>query len=415
MERPSKVRVPALAFGLHTHRGVSLGGLAGLLVVVLVTPVLFAPPSWTQLASPSGSVQLVSSGPTPAVQGLPAPFPTPIRHVVVIILENEEAKDVLANATYERGLARNYSYAGQFYSPMHYSLPNYLAATSGYTTNLFAPFKQTSIGSLALIGGRSWKEYEESMPYPCDLSSGITAAGYDPNHNPFALYEPFINNATLCATHMVNFTRLNSDLADGTMPNYALIVPNVTHDGHNTSLQTADAWLSSWLPTLLSNAFFRTAAIFLTYDEGTTNLGVNGTSGGGHIYLAMISPFARMGYTSPTPYTTYSLLTTSEWLLGLGSTHTNDNWSVHPPIRDLFNVPVQVTGKVVSAAGVPVAGILVADGHGVNTRTNSTGNFVLDLPSGNYTLYAPTMLAPKGEISISVSGVPLQGLIMRLK
>lgn len=381
---------------------------------VLVLTVLAA-----TLALPSGPLAL-GAGARPVVPGTAAPaapsaapaFPTPIRHVIVIMLENEEAKDVLANGSYERALAQRYAYAGQFYSPMHYSLPNYLAATSGYTSNLFSPVTQVSIGNLALTAGRTWKEYEESMPYACDLSSGITAGGYDPFHNAFALYKPFIHNAPVCAAHMVNFTQLSTDLASGKFPNYAFLVPNVTDDGHNSSLAVADAWLAGFLPGLLNASWFRTTAIFVTYDEGTSNLGPNNSTGGGHVYMTLVSPYARLGYVSNASYTTYSLLTTAEWLLGLGRTGTHDNWTVDPPMKDLFDFPQNVSGFVETSNGAPVANVSVSDHLGASTRTNAYGAFTLKLSPGTYTLYVSPKSGVHGKLTVTVSGSPVSGLVL---
>ena len=358
----------------------------------------------------------IAASPSVAPRTAP-PFPTPIRHVVVVMLENQEAGDVLANGSYERSLAGTYAYASEFYAAMHFSLPNYLAATSGRTTNLLSPFHQTSVGSLALSIGRTWKEYEESMPYPCDLSPNTTAAtlgGYDPYHNPFSLYEPFVNHSSICAAHMVNFTQLAADLGATTFPNYAFVVPNTTNDGHNSGLAGAEAWLSSWVPTIQKAPFYKTTALFVTYDEGTSNLGANGTVGGGRVYVALVSPYARMGFSSFTNYTTYSLLTTTEWLLGLGSTKTNDNWTTYPPMRDLFSFPYAVTGTVVDRNGTPVVAVAVSDHLGHSSRTNASGGFRLLLTDGNYTLYVGGSSGYKGHLKVTVSGAPVSGLILKV-
>lgn len=386
------MRLPSARWG--THRGIAAAATAtaGLVLVAAL---------W-----------VLPAGAAPATA---VPFPTPIRHVIVVILENEEASTVLANGSYERTLADTYAYADELYSPMHYSLPNYLAATSGYTSNQFVPVRQVNVGTLATNANRTWAEYEESMPTPCDLSSGITAGGYDPFHNAFALYEPFINDTADCRHHMVSFTAWNAAVAAGHVPNYALLVPNVTDDGHNSSLAVADAWLSHWLPPLLNDSFFSSSAIFITYDEGTTDAGVHNSSGGGHIYLALVSPYARMGYWSQVNYTTYSLLTTTEWLLGLGSTHDHDNWTTYPPMKDLFAFPERVSGTVETANGTAVAGLEVSDHDGSSVRTNLSGGFSLVLPSGNFTLYVAPATGYKGHLAVRVSANPISGLVLVVK
>ena len=393
---------PCIARPRHLGRGPA-ATLAALLC--LVTPLL--------AASPAAAGTLVA--PATAIPFGAAPLPTPIRHVIVVFLENQEAKDVLANGSYERSLASTFAYADQFYAPMHYSLPNYLAATSGWTTNYFAPGTHVNVGGLALSAGRTWKEYEESMPYPCDLAPSMTPAGYDSDHNPFALYQPFINHTSACQSHMVDFNVWNSDVAAHAVPNYALVVPNVTHDGHNATLSGAEAWLSQWLPSVMNQTFYRSSAIFVTYDEGISNLGPNGTTGGGRVYFALISPYARAGFVSETNYSTYSLLTTTEWLLGLGRTYNHDSWTTYPPLRELFAFPVPVSGQVVDALGTGIAGIAVSDHAGVTARTNASGGFVMMLRPGNYTLYVSQTSGYVGRLAVSVGTSPITGLVLSVR
>ena len=58
-------------------------------------------------------------------------FPTPIQHVVTIVLENEEDSSVFAAGPYETSLAEKYTYAVESYGVTHPSEPNYLALTGG--------------------------------------------------------------------------------------------------------------------------------------------------------------------------------------------------------------------------------------------------------------------------------------------
>ncbi len=266
----------------------------------------------------------------------PAPFPTPIRHVLVVFFENEEESSVLAQGPFEKYLTVRYASAGQFYSVMHYSLPNYLAATSGYTSNLFKPVNVTNVGRLASDLGESWSAYMESMPYSCDPSSSGT---YDVYHSPFVMYDEVLEPASYCDRHVVNFSAWNAAVSTARLPNYGLVIPNDNDDGHNTNISTADAWLHAWFSPLRNSTEFRTTAVFVVYDEGAYNdtAGKDNTTGGGHIYLALASPYARSGYISQVPYNTFDLLTTTEWLLGLGRTGEHDSWSANPPMEDLFS------------------------------------------------------------------------------
>ncbi|MCI4333035.1 MAG: alkaline phosphatase family protein [Thermoplasmata archaeon] len=310
--------------------------VAALAVVVLFVAVA------TLRAIPAGS-----SGPASLHTDSAPTFPTPIRHVVVVYFENAELGSVLANGSYFASLAKQYAFAGQYYSVEHYSLPNYLAATSGITTNFFKVTKTSQIGDLVGNSGKTWGSFFQSMPVACDpLSSG----SYDIMHNPFMMYKDVVGNPSKCDSHVTNFTAWNSDVANGKVPNYAFIVPNNTADGHDSNVSVANAWLQSWLPPLMNSTLFRTTAFFLTFDEGTTNLGINGSTGGGHVYTVAVSPYAVPGFNSSTQYDDYNLLTSTEWLLGLGHTGHNDNWSANSPMQDLFSFP----NKKLHGPGLPV-------------------------------------------------------------
>ncbi|MFI5414165.1 MAG: hypothetical protein ACHQ16_00610, partial [Candidatus Lutacidiplasmatales archaeon] len=62
------------------------------------------------------------------------------------------------------------------------------------------------------------------------------------------------------------------------------------------------------------------------------------------------SPYAVPGFNSSTQYDDYNLLTSTEWLLGLGHTGHNDNWSANSPMQDLFSFP----NKKLHGPGLPV-------------------------------------------------------------
>src|SRR5690348_16725451 len=113
--------------------------LSGLIGFVASTAVISA------VSVPLGLRGALAGGATAMSTG---GFPTPIRHVVVIFLENTEANTTLAGAPYQSYLASHYAYAGQFYAVHHYSLPDYLAATSGVVKTPSGPFAARNIADL---------------------------------------------------------------------------------------------------------------------------------------------------------------------------------------------------------------------------------------------------------------------------
>ncbi len=311
----------------------------------------------------------------------PGNWPTPIRHVITIFLENEPSAATVLGGPFERHLASEFATASNYHGLTGDSLADYMFATSGaYGPNLsVAPIPQ-----LVDQAGETWAAYMESMPIPCDnRSSGV----YSVAHNPFVDYRYITKNPAYCAAHVQNLDAWNASLAAGVLPNYVWITPNVDDDGHNTSVGFADRWLSGFLSPFLNSTLASTSVVFVTYDSNAS-AGGPANLGNGRVYFAAVSPFAARGYSSGVGYTHYNLLTTTEWLLGLGHTNHNDNWAVEPPMTDLFDfAPTYAVRGVVAYDGAPVAGAIVG-GNGYTATTASNGSYELNLPDGTYTFTA---------------------------
>src|SRR5487761_231389 len=258
-------------------------------------------------------------------------FPTPIRHVIIIVMENAEYSSVIGNGTttpYQNLLASKYSLAAQYYATTHPSLPNYVSLIAGSAFGITSDCQPNecsqsgrSIVDLLNQGGYSWKEYAESMPTNC--SQTISSDNlYYPKHNPFVYFSDITGNhgsgqtSSYCKTHVVPFTQFSLDLA------------------HNCSLSTGDNWLSGVVPKIINSSEFNSTVLFITYDEGSTNLGVNSSQGGGHVACIIVSPFVKTGYTSQVQYSPYSLLATIEAIYNLGNLGQND--ATAPVMQDIF-------------------------------------------------------------------------------
>ena len=84
--------------------------------------------------------------------------------------------------------------------------------------------------------------------------------------------------------------------------------------GESTAAQTrsSNSWLSTWLPNLVNSGQYRSGstAIFITSDK-------NDPTASEHIATIVISPYTRPGAKSAQPFNHYSLLRTTEDLLGI--------------------------------------------------------------------------------------------------
>ncbi|MFZ1022755.1 MAG: hypothetical protein WAN87_01290, partial [Thermoplasmata archaeon] len=69
---------------------------------------------------------------SPAISVASGPaYPTPIRHVITIFMEDQNISNVLAGGSFERYLTTKYAEASQFYGLTSDSLANYRDAASG--------------------------------------------------------------------------------------------------------------------------------------------------------------------------------------------------------------------------------------------------------------------------------------------
>ena len=111
----------------------------------------------------------------------------------------------------------------------------------------------------------------------------------------------------------------------GGLAAFSFITPNLCDDTHDCPVATGDAWLARWMPALLSSAPYRAGdtAIFITWDEGeggsSDACATNTTDPGCHVATIVVSPSTPRGTRSALLFSHFSLLRTTEQLLGLGT------------------------------------------------------------------------------------------------
>ena len=252
----------------------------------------------------------------------------PIRHVFIIMLENESYPVTFGPQSIAPYLSRELPKQGallpNYYGVGHYSLDNYIAMISGQAPNpatqadcsTYSEFVPTaknpdangqlpgtgcvypkSVHTLAnqlTDAGFTWKAYMEDMgkdsareaatcAHPAvgspDLTEHATPQDqYATKHDPFVYFHTIIDDTKYCDSRVVNLDHLASDLAklDST-PNFVYITPNLCHDGHDApckngesgGLISADAFLRSWVPRIVASpAFKHDGLLIITFDEG---------------------------------------------------------------------------------------------------------------------------------------------------
>jgi hypothetical protein len=243
-------------------------------------------------------------------------------HVIVLVMENEEASDVIGNtaAPFVNRLARRYARATRYFGVAHPSLPNYLALTGGSTFGIKSDCTDCSVSARNLVDQLesahvSWNAYMEGLPRACDTTGGVD--GYAKKHDPFLYFRDVAGNPARCA-RVVPYAQLGSDLRTGRLPTFVWITPNLCDDGHDCGLAQADRYLAGIVPALLRELGPR-GFLLLTWDEGSSDAGCCGRQAvGGRVATIVAGPDVRAGATSAVAYDHYSALRTVEDALGLG-------------------------------------------------------------------------------------------------
>jgi phosphatidylinositol-3-phosphatase len=292
------------------------GARAALTLAAIATVALALATGGAQAAPPAGAV---------AAHARPPGGPHQIRHVFVIVLENESEATTFGAGSPAPYLSQTLPAAGAFvpnyYGVGHHSLDNYIAMISGQAPNtdtqldcgVFADFGAGSIGSYGqqpgtgcvypsdvptittqlAAAGDTWRSYNEDMgadptrePAVCahpvlgaaDNTEAATATDmYASRHDPFVYFHAIIDHATLCDSHVVNLDLLPHDLAHvSSTRSYTFITPDLCDDGHDSpcadgepgGLAQADSFLRTWVPKITrSPAFRQDGLLVITFDE----------------------------------------------------------------------------------------------------------------------------------------------------
>jgi hypothetical protein len=284
-------------------------------------------PSTPSTTTPAPGTGTSATPPAPVTP--PAPFPGVPKssHVFLLIEENQSFSTVYNNQMpYLSSLARMYAYAANYTSTTAGSMLDYLMLSSGSdeTQNgcggwgcpnqLSHPLTDDNIFREVTKAGLTWKVYAESLPQAGYLLDGPYP--YVNRHNAAVWYSDIVNSTEM-QQNIVPFTELAKDIANNTLPNYAIIIPNVLHDAHDGSPKQADDWLASSVKPLLSSPVFGPggdALMLITFDEcgSATNSGC-----GAHILTTVIGPKVRQKFVSNVAYNHLDALHTIMDALGI--------------------------------------------------------------------------------------------------
>jgi acid phosphatase len=292
-------------------------------------------------------------------------------HVYIVAEENHSYEHLVGSPymPYLNSLLAKGGTATQFYADEHGSLENYLIVTSGqyltHNNDTLATFNVDNIERHLLTNGKTFKSYAQSLPYAG--YTGLYSGAYMKRHAPLPYYTDMASSSLIL--HHVSTTQMATDIANGTLPNFAFITPDGNHDMHNcpnglnACLETADAWLKANIAPLLATAPFQPGGdgiLIIWSDEAdlSTDNRCSATiltGCGGHILVAMYGPQIKAGYKSVTNYHHPSVLKTMLEALGTTSNFPAAS-NTAPDMREFFvnnAAPSAVIGKV--TISVPTA------------------------------------------------------------
>ena len=353
----------------------TIGLGTAVVAVLLMTALVSALPASDLSALSLGGAKTGADSAVASADGSGPQFPTPIHHVFLILMENEQTSVIYNQQPYETTLANTYGWGGDannpdsigYYAVCHPSAPNYLALTSGQALQCgsdgFATYSVNNLGNLLQTAGKSWIAYEESASQPCQQTDSLSGL-YVVRHNPFPYYSDLggTTPGSVCMTHVVPIANLTTDYPYArTPPAFTYIAPNILNDGHSSSAATGDHWLSTFIPNLIAQPWFASTAVFIVYDEAYTAHGDENFSGydglvGGPVYMVAASPYTQGIGALAQNNSHYDLLSTMEWLLGLSATGKGlDGTPQFPVMTSLFQARVFGPGVNLRYTHLPAA------------------------------------------------------------
>ncbi|MDB5072315.1 MAG: phosphoesterase [Candidatus Eremiobacteraeota bacterium] len=328
-------------------------------------------------AGAAGAAPLVSALPAATARDRAVPR---YDHVIVIVEENTGYRTIV-----ERGwapklaaLAHEYGSATHMYAETHPSEANYIALLGGDTFGIHdddawycvpgsarAFCHDTSaadyvshlidgpnLATKLRAKGLAWRAYLEDIPAPGSLA--MMSAGnattppalYAAKHTGFTNFAS-VHRDTDLAHELVGFDALHADLRAGTVPAFALVVPNQCNEMHGIGARNApadcsggdealvrrgDAYAADLVAAIQASPIWTApnanTAIVITWDEDGKEFRAPGSPnsccvtdahnpGGGHIATIVVTSHGPRGAVDPTPYDHYSLLRTIEDALRL--------------------------------------------------------------------------------------------------
>jgi hypothetical protein len=269
---------------------------------------------------------------------------------------------VLENADYERAiqdknltdLAQHGASFTNFHAMFHPSYPNYLAMVAGtdfgiHRRGSFLGDKQVNfpndaahktIAARLIAAGLDFKQYAEELPEgtcPWNISGEHVA---DKRGNYVRRHVPFLSFREVQEKWCDRVIRVDSSKSDNFFAQdakkglvaYSMYIPNMNHDGHDTTAAVAGAWVKKFLDDSLPEKLRKGTLVIVTFDE-------SGGNDDNRIYTVFLGDMVKEASQQDPKalakrYTHYSVLRTIEDNFGLEPLTANDRDAA--PITDIW-------------------------------------------------------------------------------
>lgn len=244
----------------------------------------------------------------------------------IMIIWNENTDFTMAAGDPSLGLlAKQGITLNNYFGVTHPSEPNYCASLGGdyfgMNNDAFnqVPGNVSTVVDLLDDKCISWGVYQEDLPFSgfegvAWVNQKSNANDYVRKHNPPVLYNS-VATRTDRLSQIKNLTQFQNDYQSGKLPQWMFITPNMTSDGHDTSVTVAGRWTLNFLAPLLQDKnFMARTLILVTFDENHTK------SIGNRVFSILLGgavPQSLQGTTDSNYYNHYSGLATVEANWGL--------------------------------------------------------------------------------------------------
>jgi len=273
--------------------------------------------------------------------------------VLIIVLENVDYERAIQNKDLTDLAAKGASFTN-FHALFHPSYPNYLAMIAGTDFDIhrrgsFLGDKQVNfpndaahqtIADRLIAAGLNFKQYAEELPSgPCPWNvSGQHVA--EKRGNYVRRHVPFLSFIEVQQKWCDRVIRVDSSRSDNFFAQdakkglvaYSFYTPNLNHDGHDTTVDVAAAWLKKFLDDTFPEKLRQGTLVIVTFDE-------SGGNEDNRIFTMFLGDMVKDGSLQDPKalakrYNHYSVLRTIEDNFGLPPLTANDRAA--QPITDIW-------------------------------------------------------------------------------